>query len=72
MIDFKEGTRQMDRPDILSRLFFPRREFCKDSETPKAINHMIKAEDNVSIGCARCTCNYTINCFIRNNGNSNW
>ncbi|HOG39347.1 MAG TPA: alpha/beta hydrolase [Syntrophorhabdaceae bacterium] len=51
MIDFKEGTRQMDRPDILSRLFFPRREFCKDSETPKAINYMIKVEDNISIGC---------------------
>jgi len=51
MIDFKEGTRQMDRPDILYRLFFPRREFAEDSESPKAINHTIEVEDDAFIVC---------------------
>ena len=51
MIDFDKGTRQMDRPEILYRLFFPRREHVEDSESPKAINHLIKVADGISIGC---------------------
>jgi len=51
MIDFEKGTEQMDRPEILDRLFFPRREFAKDTESPKAVNHLIKVEEDISIGC---------------------
>lgn len=51
MIDFEEGTRQMDRPEILYRLFFPRREFADDTDSPKAINHIIDVEEDISIGC---------------------
>ena len=51
MIDFDKGTEQMDRPEILYRLFFPRREYAKDTESPKAMNYLIKVEEDISIGC---------------------
>lgn len=51
MIDFEKGTVQMDRPEILYRLFFPRREFVNDAESPKAMNHFIAVSEDVSIGC---------------------
>ncbi len=51
MIDFDKGTEQMDRPEILYRLFFPRREYADNTESPKAMNHMIKVEDGISVGC---------------------
>lgn len=51
MIDFDKGTEQMDRPEILYRLFFPRREFANNTESPKATNHFIVVSEGVSIGC---------------------
>lgn len=49
--DFKKGLELYDEPDILCRLFFPRREYATDSDEPEAINHMIKVAEGISIGC---------------------
>ena len=51
MIDFEQGTKQMDIPEILYRLFYPRREFIGDSESPKAMNHFIAVDEGIKIGC---------------------
>jgi pimeloyl-ACP methyl ester carboxylesterase len=51
MTDLEKGPALMDRPEILCRLFFPRRETVADSESPRAVNHFIKVEEGISIGC---------------------
>ncbi|MCX7966360.1 MAG: lysophospholipase [Syntrophorhabdaceae bacterium] len=51
MIDFEMGTRQMDIPEVLNRLFYPRREFLNDSTLPAAKNHYIQVEDKIKIVC---------------------
>lgn len=51
MADFEQGTKHMDIPEILQRLFYPRREFVGDSTTPVAKNHFIQVEDGIKIGC---------------------
>ena len=51
MTDFEKGLELYDRPDIVQRLFFPRREFCRDTDPPRAMNHFIEVEPKISIGC---------------------
>jgi hypothetical protein len=51
MTDFEKGLQLYDRPDIVQRLFFPRREFFRDMDRSKATNHFIEVEPGVSIGC---------------------
>jgi len=51
MTDFEKGLRLYDHPDIIQRLFFPRREFNEDTENPTTWNYFIPAEPGVSIGC---------------------
>ena len=50
MTDFEKGLQLYDRPDIVQRLFFPRREFFRDMDRSKATNHFIEVEPGVSIG----------------------
>ncbi|MHB8110466.1 MAG: alpha/beta hydrolase [Syntrophorhabdaceae bacterium] len=49
MVDFGSGLAQYDRPEILYRLFFPRREIAPD--TPRAQNHFVEVAPGVSICC---------------------
>lgn len=51
MIDFKNGTALMDRPEIIYRLFFPRRESTEGLDPPYVMNHFIKVDEDVSVGC---------------------
>jgi len=51
MNDFEKGLQLYDRPDIIQRLFFPRREFFRDTDRSKAMNHFIEVEPGISIGC---------------------
>jgi hypothetical protein len=53
MADFGEGLRSYDRPEILYRLFFPRRDVAPDSQTPRAFNRFVEVEEGISI-CCRC------------------
>ena len=50
-IDFENGLAQYDHPEILYRLFFPRRESVEDRERPKAMNHFVAVAQDISIGC---------------------
>ena len=49
MTDFDKGLELYDRPEILYRLFFPRREIAAD--TDKAANHYVDVAPGVSICC---------------------
>lgn len=51
MTDFEKGLRFYDHPDIVQRLFFPHREFVGDTKQPKATNHFVPVEPDISIGC---------------------
>ncbi|MCX5815652.1 MAG: alpha/beta hydrolase [Proteobacteria bacterium] len=51
MIDFENGLELMDRPEIISRLFFPRREFIEGQNPPNVMNYFIKVAEDISIGC---------------------
>lgn len=51
MIDFDKGLALHDHPEILYRLFYPRREVAKESESLKAENHFVTVENGVSICC---------------------
>ena len=51
MIDFDRGLSLYDHPEILYRLFYPRREIVEDSERPKAMNRFVPVAKGVSIGC---------------------
>lgn len=50
MVDFKKNVELMDRPEVLDRLFFPRRE-SDLTNVPNAITIRIKVDEDVSIGC---------------------
>jgi len=50
-IDFEKGLALYDHPEILYRLFFPRRESVDNRERPKAINHFVSVAHDISIGC---------------------
>ena len=41
----------MDRPEILERLFYPRRALGEELTSPYGANHSIEVADGVSIGC---------------------
>ncbi len=49
MADFDRGLELYDRPEILYRLFFPRREVAPDSDTAR--NHYVDAAPGIAIGC---------------------
>jgi len=51
MTDFLKGLQRYDRPDIIQRLFFPRRESCRNTNRSEAMNHFIEVEPEISIGC---------------------
>jgi pimeloyl-ACP methyl ester carboxylesterase len=50
MVDFVKNVELMDRPEILERLFFPRRE-SDLTNVPNAITIRIAVAENVSVGC---------------------
>jgi pimeloyl-ACP methyl ester carboxylesterase len=51
MTDFDKGLEVWDNPEIVYRLFFPRREFAGETNPLNAKNHFIEVEDGVSLGC---------------------
>ncbi len=51
MIDLDRGLELHDHPEILYRLFYPRREIAGDSEKPKIMNRFVEVARGVSIGC---------------------
>lgn len=50
-IDFEKGLEMYDHPEIIYRLFFPRRESVDNSERPRATNHFVAVAKDISIGC---------------------
>ena len=53
MTDFDKGLEMWDNPEIVYRLFFPRREFAGEPNPMNAKNHFVKVADDITIGC-RC------------------
>jgi alpha-beta hydrolase superfamily lysophospholipase len=52
MIDKRDHDLSLlDRPEVLSVLFYPRREMPELHLTPKAMTHFVEVAKNVSIGC---------------------
>lgn len=51
MTDFKRGLQLYDRPDIVQRLFFPRRESALETDRPKVRNHSLEVGAGISIVC---------------------
>jgi alpha-beta hydrolase superfamily lysophospholipase len=51
MIDFKKGTEMMDHPEILYRLFFPRKESVESYDLPNVISPLFEVAEGVFIGC---------------------
>ena len=51
MDEFVKAAEAMDRPEILERLFFPRRELPEEARPGNGMPHAIKVAENVSIGC---------------------
>jgi uncharacterized protein len=51
MIDFDKGLEIWDHPEIVYRLFFPRREFAGEPNPLNARNHSVKVTDDIAIGC---------------------
>ena len=47
----RKGPELMDRPEILQRLFFPRRASAEELTSPYGANHVIEAAPGISIGC---------------------
>ena len=41
----------LDRPEVLSVLFYPRKELPEVPVTPKAMSHFITVQEGISIGC---------------------
>lgn len=50
MVDFAKNVELMDRPEIVYRLFFPRRE-SDLTDVPNAVTIRIEVDEGVSIGC---------------------
>lgn len=51
MTDFDKGLEMWDHPEIVHRLFFPRREFVGEPNPLNAKNHSVKVAEGVAIGC---------------------
>jgi hypothetical protein len=51
MDEFAKTVELMDRPEILERLFFPRREVPEESRPGNGMPHAVKVAESVSIGC---------------------
>jgi fermentation-respiration switch protein FrsA (DUF1100 family) len=51
MIEPQNGPELMDRPEILQRLFFPRRASREELTSPYGANHVIEVTSGISIGC---------------------
>lgn len=51
MNDLEKGPELMDRPEILYRLFFPRRENAPDIPTLRIMNHPVAVEEGIFICC---------------------
>ncbi len=51
MIDFKKGTEQMDCPEILCRLFFPRKEPVEGLKLPNVVSPVFEVDEDVFVGC---------------------
>jgi pimeloyl-ACP methyl ester carboxylesterase len=51
MDEFVRAPEVMDRPEILERLFFPRRELPGEASRGNGMPHAIKVAEGISIGC---------------------
>ena len=51
MSETKNGPELLDRPEVLERLFFPRRASAEELTSPYGMNHVIEAAPGISIGC---------------------
>jgi len=51
LADFDRGLELYDHPEILYRLFYPRRDVAGDSEKPKIMNLFVEVARGISIGC---------------------
>ncbi|MBN1546853.1 MAG: alpha/beta hydrolase [Syntrophaceae bacterium] len=51
MTDFMKGLEFYNQPNIVQRLFFPRRESAPDRDHPKALNHFVEVAPQIRIGC---------------------
>lgn len=51
LVDFDRGLELYDHPEILYRLFYPRRETAGESEKPKILNRLVEVAQGISIGC---------------------
>lgn len=51
MTGFDKGLERWDNPEIVYRLFFPRREFAGEPNPLNAKNHFVKVEVDIAIGC---------------------
>jgi len=51
MTDFEKGLEMWDHPEIVYRLFFPRRESAEEPNPLNAKNHFVKVADGIAIGC---------------------
>ena len=51
MTEPRNGPEIMDRPEILQRLFFPRRASAEELTSPYGANHMIEVASGISLGC---------------------
>jgi alpha-beta hydrolase superfamily lysophospholipase len=50
-MDTKNGPELMDRPEILQRLFFPRRASAEEMTSPYGANLQVEVAPGISIGC---------------------
>ncbi|MDD3846511.1 MAG: alpha/beta hydrolase [Syntrophorhabdaceae bacterium] len=51
MADFDRGLRSYDRPEILYRLFFPRRDLTPDSRDSGVLNRFVEVSEGISVCC---------------------
>jgi pimeloyl-ACP methyl ester carboxylesterase len=51
MSEAKNGPELLDRPEVLQRLFFPRRASAQELTSRYGVNHVIEAAPDISIGC---------------------
>lgn len=51
MIDFEKGVEMMDKPEIIHRLFFPRRESSQGAMPANGMNHIIRVAPGITICC---------------------
>ncbi len=49
--EFVKAAEVMDRPEVIERLFFPRREHPEEARPKNGMSHAIKVAETVSIGC---------------------